>query len=351
MRRLYAVCVVALFSILTLPASGGEVQNTVKDKFHVIEVDPFEIQKGVNLPPDYFASLQDELVKQLEESHQFKAVLRPQQPPPSADEPVLRLTGVVTGFKQGSRAKRYFGGFGTGAGQLIAHTRYIDRSTGDTVIEAEVIGTLTGGVFGGDSKNVIHDFAKAVVTTTKLTMLKPLSSERHEVTKTAESSVPAETKTLDISASDLGPGQQKLNELAAQGFRIVNYASTSNKSATLTLQKSADGSQGCEYRLLRTLLPGNLQKDLNKAAADGFRLVPHTVGFMKGYFLIAEKPAGPDGVRYEYRIHATVRVSSAEKNVKEDQAQGYVLIDTSQVLNNTHLIVLEREAGGQPPAS
>lgn len=73
----------------------------------------------------------------------FSAVLLPQQNPPEADAPVLRLTGVVTGFKEGSRAKRYFVGFGAGTSQIFARAKYVDRATGETVIEEEVIGTLT----------------------------------------------------------------------------------------------------------------------------------------------------------------------------------------------------------------
>ena len=354
MRRLYAVCLLLMCSVYTLPQAAKSVGNTIRDKYRVIEVSNFETKQGVDLPPDYFTGLQDELVKQLSESHQFEAVLRPEQQPPTADAPVLRLAGVVTGFKEGSRAKRYFAGFGAGTSQIFAHVKYVDRATGETLIETEVIGTLSGGAFGGNSKNVLRDFAKALVTTTKLTVLKPLPAPKGEAAQPATSAEPAaetERETLDISSGDLEPKQEKLNELAAKGYRITNYASTSNKSATLTLEKVADSSENHRYLMLQTTQAGTLQKELNKAAADGYRLVPHTLGYLNGYFLIAEKSVHATSAQYEYRIHATIKVSSAEKNVKEDHAQGFLLIDTTQVQNNVHVIVLEREAGQKEPAA
>lgn len=135
MCRLYAACLLVFFSAYSASQPAKSAGNTVKDKYQAIEVDNFEIQKGVYLPSDYFAKLQSELVKQLTESQKFKAVLLPDQSSAAPDLPVLRLIGVVTGFKEGSRTKRYFVGFGAGTSQIFARAKYIDRATGQTVIE------------------------------------------------------------------------------------------------------------------------------------------------------------------------------------------------------------------------
>ncbi|HEU5458704.1 MAG TPA: DUF4410 domain-containing protein [Terracidiphilus sp.] len=336
-------------------AQEPKQQSTIQDKYHVIEVNDFQIREGVDLKPEYFTALQDELQKQLEESHKFQAVLKPGQPPPQPDMPVLRLTGVITKFNSGSRAKRYFFSYGAGSSQIFVHTKYLDRATGETVIEGEVIGTLSGGFFGGDTKNVMNQFAKAVVTTTKLMLLKtpaPPGSTTAQPASSAEPAAPRERQTMAIAPDLLEDNQKTLNDFAAKGYRLVDYSSTSNKSAVLTLEKS-DDQQSRTYMMFQTLRLGTLQKELNKAASEGYRLVPHTLGYLKGYFLIAEKPASAQEVKYEYRLHATARVGSAEKNIREDQAQGYVLIDASQMVNSLHVIVLEREISGtaKPPES
>lgn len=352
MRRLLAACLMICCGAYCISQTSTTVPNTIQNKYHAIEVNSFDVEQGVDFPPDYFASLQDELVKQLKEKHLFEAVLKTDEQPPRAEMPVLRLTGVVTKFNEGSRAKRYFVGFGAGSSQIFAHARYIDRETGQTVIEEEVIGTLSGGLFGGDTKSVIHQFAASVVTTTQLMLLKKPTPEKAAAVLPAAAGNPAdapEQTALEITHGELDAKQRTLNELAGKGFRIVRYTSTSNKSATITLEKRDDASQEHKYLMMQTQVPGTLQKELNKAAAEGYRLVPHTLGFLKGYFLIAEKGAPAPGVQYEYRLHLTMRVSSAEKNVREDQAQGFALIDTSQVQNSMHMIVLERENARQMP--
>jgi hypothetical protein len=353
-RLFSAVCMMLCLGLSSISQEPKPL-STIQDKYHVIEVNDFQIQEGVDLKPEYFSALQDALQKQLEDSHKFQAVLKPGQPPPQPDMPVLRLTGVITKFNPGSRAKRYFLSYGSGSSQIFVHTKYLDRATGETVIEGEVIGTLSGGFFGGDTKNVMNQFAKAVVTTTKLMLLKtpaPPGSMAAQPASPADQVEPKERQTMAISPDILEENQKALNDLAAKGYRLVDYSSTSNKSAMLTLEKS-DDQQGRTYMMFQTLRLGTLQNELNKAASEGYRLVPHTLGYLRGYFLIAEKPATIPEVKYEYRLHATVRVGSAENNIREDQAQGYVLIDTSQVLNATHVIVLEREVGGssRPPES
>ena len=354
MRRLLAACLMLDCAAYGISQPRTPDPSTIQERYRAIEVNSFEVEAGVDFPPHYFARLQGELIKQLQEKHLFEAVLKPDEQPPRAEMPVLRLTGVVTKFKEGSRAKRYFVGFGAGTSQIFAHARYIDRESGQTVIEAEVIGTLNGGLFGGDTKNVIHQFAASVVTTTQLMLLKKPVAEKAVAVLPASTGNAAdapEQTTLEITHSDLDARQKVLNDLAEKGFRIVRYASTSSKSATITLEKRGDASQEHKDLMMQTQLPGTLQKELNKAAAEGYRLVPHTLGFLKGYFLIAEKGAPAPGVQYEYRLHVTMRVSSAEKNVREDQAQGFVLIDTSQVQNSMHMIVLEREIPRQMPVT
>lgn len=349
MRKLLPASLILCLSVFAVSQAPSPAANTIKNTYRAIEVNNLEIEPDVQLPADYFAALPDELVKQLKDSHQFEAVLRPGEEPPTAGAPVLRLTGVVTSYKEGSRAKRYFGGYGAGSTQIFAHVKYLDRATGETVIEGEVIGTLTGGLFGGNSKNVVPQFAKAVVTTTRLMLLKkPLPATAPAVAAPPEepapgAAAPPERTTLDITSGEFDAKQAALNDLAAKGFRLVHYASTGKKSATLTLEKGTEPPQNRAYLLLHTKLVSNLEKDLNKAAADGYRLVPHTFAFLGNFFAIAEKPPAPAAVRYQYRVHQTMLMSSAENNIKEDQAKGFVLIDTSQILNQLHLFVLEKQ--------
>jgi hypothetical protein len=57
--------------------------------------------------------------------------------------------------------------------------------------------------------------------------------------------------------------------------------------------------------------------------------------------LIAGRSAPSSSSRYQYKLHQTVRISSAQKDIEHDQAQGYVLAATSN--QNLHLVLLEKE--------
>ena len=45
---------------------------------------------------------------------------------------------------------------------------------------------------------------------------------------------------------------------------------------------------------VHALSPGNVQKNLNKGAAEGYRLFPHTLAALGAFAVIMEKTAGAD---------------------------------------------------------
>lgn len=97
-----------------------------------------------------------------------------------------------------------------------------------------------------------------------------------------------------------------------------------------------------QYKLLHTMLSTNLQKDINKLAAEGFRVSPGTLIVLKTYpTIIVEKSSPPFKVRYEYLIKETMRVSSGEKDVERVQAQGYSLIGETEH-GTAHLLLFEK---------
>jgi len=85
-------------------ASGAPAgQGEIKDKYHAVQVDQFEVKKDVEFPPDYLKKLQEEISKQLVDAKLFAEVLQPRQHPAHAEAPVIRLSGTIHNNKQGSR--------------------------------------------------------------------------------------------------------------------------------------------------------------------------------------------------------------------------------------------------------
>ena len=339
----------ALVAACAVPFARAE---SVSDKYKSIQVEQFAIEKSVDFPADYFTHLQEELVAQLKETQKFSAVLRPREIPVNPDQPRLCLSGTVTRFNPGSRAKRYFGGYGAGSARVYARVLYRDCASGSTVLEEDVIGTLSGGAFGGDTRNVAREFARAVVNTTKLVLQKSLQANRSTIAQAQKPAVKdvaasasaasraAERKVLSIKSDDFAGAEQKLNQEGAAGFRLVRFDSTGNKSADLTVE-ATDSQQKYEYRILHAMLAGNLEKQLNKAGAEGFRLVPHTVSAMGGFSLIVEKTDSTAPNQFAYHFETAMRMGNAEKNVREHEAKGFTLVDISE-RQALHIVVLEK---------
>jgi hypothetical protein len=144
--------------------------------------------------------------------------------------------------------------------------------------------------------------------------------------------------------------QKELDEASAQGFRVVMGSPTTAGEMTLFLERAAQPPDTFKYRLLATTLTSTMQKELNDAGAEGFRLIPQVV-MAKKQFLgseivsLLERTPGTDK-QYEYKLLATNLTSTLEKEIAHAQSLGFVLV--SMISRVEHIVVMEREvpAGG-----
>jgi len=333
--------VLAMLQISSAAQATKQNPGTLQDKYHVIQVVGFDIQSGVDIPPDYLASLPQEVVRQLKDSHKFTQVLSGGEKASPEDVPVICLTGTVTGYDAGSRGKRYVG-FGMGAARLFVTLRYRDKSTAQIIYEDKLIGTLLGGVFGGNENKVVEELAKNITATTKLILLRRLGDPNNVVEQNAAraDSNPAERQNVEMKG-DLKLVETKLNEVASQGFRITDFRVTGNSSANVTMEKTATPAEKYHYMIVHAILAGNVQKNMNKAAAEGYRLVPHTVAMLAGMTLIMEKTPAANAGKYEYRVSSGMLMSNAEKHMAEDQQKGFVVVEAGK-LGGINLVLTEK---------
>ncbi len=90
------------------------------------------------------------------------------------------------------------------------------------------------------------------------------------------------------------------------------------------------------------MLSTSLQKDINKLAAEGFRVSSGTLTVLQANpIVIVEKASPPFKSRYEYVIKETQLVSSGEKEVQKVQQQGYTLIGETEH-GTAHLLLFEK---------
>ena len=106
--------------------------------------------------------------------------------------------------------------------------------------------------------------------------------------KSAKSSPMGKHSYLLLATRKTSTMQKELNEAAARGFRIVAGSPTSGTEMALLLERVAQPPDTYTYQLLATTRTGTMQKELTKAALDGFRLLPQTMIAKKGLFGGAE---------------------------------------------------------------
>jgi Domain of unknown function (DUF4410) len=344
MKRLGPLLVVCAVVACALRASSQTAQPLLKDEYHSVEVGKFEVSPGVDFSAERLAALQDAIVKQLQDSKKLQEVLHAGDPPAHANAPRLRLVGTVTRFKPGNQAERYFVGFGAGSTELYADVALTDASTGRTMATEEIRGLVTAGLFGGQSSYALQDFARRVATATRLMMEKAEPAPGAPASPAPEPAAgPAEEYLLELKPGDMKKSQEEINFEASSGYRVKGAEVTGRKNAALRFEKLAAPSEIYQYQLLHARTPGAMKKQLNEAGSDGFRLVPSTLmpDFAGVLSWVMEKPQGNQTPRYDYRVHETLRVSSAEHNLEKDRKQGYDFVGTAEIIGG-HIVIAEK---------
>lgn len=140
--------------------------------------------------------------------------------------------------------------------------------------------------------------------------------------------------------------QKELNESAAKGYRILVGSPTSGSEMAIFLSLEASSDAPYKYKLLATTRTGTMQKELNEAAADGFRLLPRTM-IAKQQLIgpveivtIMERPPIIEK-QYDYKLLATTLTSTLQKEVTEAKNEGFVIV--GMVSRGEHMVIMERE--------
>jgi hypothetical protein len=156
-----------------------------------------------------------------------------------------------------------------------------------------------------------------------------------------------ENRYLLLSTVKTSTMQKELDEASAQGFRIISAASSCGQSEmVLFLERVAQPPDTYKYRLLATTRTSTMEKELNQAAQEGFRLLPRTItakeGFLSNEIVSVLELVPKSSKRYQYRLLATSRTSTLQKEVAQAEADGFVLVGL--VGRGENMVIMEKEA-------
>ncbi|MEC8952292.1 MAG: hypothetical protein VYB87_04000 [Acidobacteriota bacterium] len=150
---------------------------------------------------------------------------------------------------------------------------------------------------------------------------------------------------LLLATTRTGTMQRELDEAAAAGYRILTGSPTSGDEIAVILEKVATPPNTYQYLLLATTLTGTMQREIDEAASEGFRLLPATMVSKTGFWgdqeilMIMEK--SPNSSRmYQYMLLATVFTSTLQAEMSEAVAYGYEVV--GMVSRDEHIVILER---------
>jgi len=322
-------------------------QSIVRQKYRTIQIDEFDVKQGIEFPPEYLKKAHDEIVKQLSNAKIFDEVLQARQQPARAGTPVIRLGGTIHSYTPGSRSKRYIGGgFGAGNAEVDAQLAFVDAATGQRLRTEELRAVFTGGVFGGSEDKIADELARRVVLQTRFMLdrkIPPASGTT--MSNSAPPSPAPDRHTLTMNAKNWSEGEQKLEQEAAAGYRVVDFSLTGKWTADVELEKLATPPDLYQYRWVHIHLFTHLQKEVNKSTADGFHAVAQTLAGLGPYLtVLMEKPPGPATINYQYLVTEPMSMSHAQKDAETHQREGFTLLDETEF--GAHILLFEKTSEG-----
>lgn len=142
----------------------------------------------------------------------------------------------------------------------------------------------------------------------------------------------AATEYRVLATSKTSTMQKEMTAAAAAGFRFVSVmggeTSFGGKEVATLMQKHEGDAGRYEYKLLATTKTSTMQQELQDAADAGFEFVGQTVfeslfgGREVAVILERDKQAG-SAVMYEYKLIATKRTTTLQKELNENGMAGY----------------------------
>ena len=137
-----------------------------------------------------------------------------------------------------------------------------------------------------------------------------------------------------LSTSKTSTMQKEMQEAAAAGYRygdVIGGATALGGSEVIVVMTKEPKAGAFEYRLLATSRTSTMQKELQDAGDAGFEYKGQTVfksafGGKEVVAILERASAAKAPARFEYRLLATSKTSTMQKELSEAGAQGFEFV-------------------------
>ena len=148
---------------------------------------------------------------------------------------------------------------------------------------------------------------------------------------------------LVLSTKRIQTMEKELGEAAAKGFRVLYGAPTQQFDMAILMERSPE-TASFDYKIMATVRLKTMEKELNEFAKQGYRLLPRTIIFKQG-FLTAEmvmlmERAPNSGKIYEYKLINAGKETKLHK--KMDTAISEEFSPVTMITIGEHVVVMEK---------
>jgi hypothetical protein len=143
---------------------------------------------------------------------------------------------------------------------------------------------------------------------------------------------------LLLATERTGTMQKEIDDAAAKGFRVVTASPGDGGEYIVLLEQTTDKYQ---YRLLATTRTGTLQRELDEAAKEGYRILPKSIAHKGDELLVLMEKGAENSAPADYQVLATERTGTLQKEISQASVNGYTLIALAK--RGEHVAILERE--------
>lgn len=148
--------------------------------------------------------------------------------------------------------------------------------------------------------------------------------------------------------------QKEMQEAAAAGFRfggtMGGTTAGGGNEVVVVMTRGAGAPQRFEYRLLATSKTSTMQRELQEAAAAGFEYKGQTVfssmfGGQEVVVILEKDRESPPKNRWEYRLLSTSKTSTMQRELSDAGAQGFEFVGItvgSTAMGGSELVTITR---------
>ncbi|MBS1791434.1 MAG: hypothetical protein JST85_27225 [Acidobacteria bacterium] len=159
--------------------------------------------------------------------------------------------------------------------------------------------------------------------------LVPVSSDGHTAVVAQDSREPIEYKLL--ATNKTSTMEREMNQASSEGFRFEGTmggetAGGGNEIVVIMSRREGSKSERLQYKLLATNKTSTMQKELSDAGAQGFSYVGQSVyssSFGGREVIVILERNDKVKTTYEYRLQATSRTSTMQKELNDVGRDGF----------------------------